>query len=332
MSTTKSQNDYYNWIDVAKFVGLYLMVLGHGLVPERNIQFIYSFHMPLFFVLSGLLFKNRGLSTSIRKGIRTLIIPYFLLNAIGLLYDVVEKHLVGKTLSLCDIYDRIGAILMGIGYNVDNWHPVLSPTWYIYTLFLIQSVCSLSRNELWYFMLLPLSIALTLFLSHNSIDLLIPFDSAFLAMPFFLFGMLLKNRNTCLKGVWGGVIVTCLFALMIVSDTYQGRVDINRCEYGRNLILFYLSGLAGSMLVIGLCQNIQNISLRKYMSGGMLVVAFNLIVIGYFQFFFKMAHMDISLLQGLILAIVIMAMFYPVIIVSRRFFPALIGYRNFREK
>ncbi len=130
----------------------------------------------------------------------------------------------------------------------------------------------------------------------------------------------------------GGVIVTCLFALMIVSDTYQGRVDINRCEYGRNLILFYLSGLAGSMLVIGLCQNIQNISLRKYMSGGMLVVAFNLIVIGYFQFFFKMAHMDISLLQGLILAIVIMAMFYPVIIVSRRFFPALIGYRNFREK
>lgn len=130
----------------------------------------------------------------------------------------------------------------------------------------------------------------------------------------------------------GGVIVSCLFALMIVSDTYQGRVDINRCEYGRNLILFYLSGLAGSMLVIGLCQNIQNISLRKYMSGGMLVVAFNLIVIGYFQFFFKMAHMDISLLQGLILAIVIMAMFYPVIIVSRRFFPALIGYRNFREK
>lgn len=134
------------------------------------------------------------------------------------------------------------------------------------------------------------------------------------------------------KRCLGGVIVACLFALMIVSDTYQGRVDINRCEHGRNLILFYLSGLAGSILVIGLCQNIQNISLRKYMSGGMLVVAFNLIVIGYFQFFFKMAHMDISLLQGLILAIVIMAMFYPVIIVSRRFFPALIGYRNFREK
>ena len=129
-----------------------------------------------------------------------------------------------------------------------------------------------------------------------------------------------------------GVIIILLFALMIVTDTYQGRVDVNRCEHGRDLILFYLSGLAGSMLVIGLCQNIQNISLRKYMSGGMLVVAFNLIVIGYFQFFFKMAHMDISLLQGLILAIVIMAMFYPVIIVSRRFFPALIGYRNFRKK
>ena len=204
MSTIKSQNDYYNWIDVAKFVGLYLMVLGHGLVPERIIQFIYSFHMPLFFVLSGLLFKNRGLSKSIRKGIKTLIIPYFLLNAIGLLYDVVEKHLVGKTLSLYNIYDRIGAVLMGIGYNVDNWHPVLSPTWYIYTLFLIQLICSVSKGKLWHLALLPLSIALTLFLFHNNIDLLIPFDSVILAMPFFLFGMLLKNRNVCLKGARGG--------------------------------------------------------------------------------------------------------------------------------
>ena len=328
MSTIKSQNDYYNWIDVAKFVGLYLMVLGHGLVPERNIQFIYSFHMPLFFVLSGLLFKNRGLSTSIRKGIASLIIPYFLLNAIGLLYDVVEKHLVGKTLSLCDIYDRIGAVLMGIGYNVDNWHPVLSTTWYIYTLFLIQFVCSLLRNKFWYFMLLPLSIALTLFLSHNSIDLLIPFDSAFLAMPFFLFGMLLKNRNTCLKGVWGGVIVTCLFALMIVSDTYQGRVDINRCEHGRNLILFYLSGVAGSILVIGLCQNIRSISLRKYMSGAMLVIAFNLLVIGYFKLVLSLMGIELTFIVSFIVALVILSAFYPIIIAVSKYIPALIGYRK----
>ena len=125
-----------------------------------------------------------------------------------------------------------------------------------------------------------------------------------------------------------GVIIILLFALMIVTDTYQGRVDINRCEHGRNLILFYLSGLAGSMLVIGLCQNIQNISLRKYMSGAMLVIAFNLLFIGYFKLAISLMHIELTLAVSLIVAFVILSIFYPIIIVVSQYMPALIGYRN----
>ena len=42
------------WADYAKFVAIYLVVLGHADLPfgdSRN--FIYLFHLPLFFLISG---------------------------------------------------------------------------------------------------------------------------------------------------------------------------------------------------------------------------------------------------------------------------------------
>lgn len=43
-------NTRYEWLDVAKVLGIYLMILGHqNLVSQQVGQWIYSFHMPLFF-------------------------------------------------------------------------------------------------------------------------------------------------------------------------------------------------------------------------------------------------------------------------------------------
>lgn len=46
-----------DWIDVAKGVGIFLMVMGHTSMPDAVNRWIYSFHMPLFFLLSGLVFN-----------------------------------------------------------------------------------------------------------------------------------------------------------------------------------------------------------------------------------------------------------------------------------
>lgn len=44
--------------DIAKGMAITLMVLGHSGVPELGRAFIYMFHMPLFFILSGWCFKE----------------------------------------------------------------------------------------------------------------------------------------------------------------------------------------------------------------------------------------------------------------------------------
>lgn len=44
-----------NYIDIAKGIALFLVIWGH-LIPYTTITFrvIFSFHMPLFFILSGM--------------------------------------------------------------------------------------------------------------------------------------------------------------------------------------------------------------------------------------------------------------------------------------
>lgn len=43
-----------HWLDIAKGVTIILMVVGHTTVPHIVSDFIYCFHMPLFFIASGI--------------------------------------------------------------------------------------------------------------------------------------------------------------------------------------------------------------------------------------------------------------------------------------
>ena len=78
------------YLDVAKGIGILLVMLGHNYVKASvpfMEKFIFSFHMPFFFLLSGMLFKaNYPLLVLFKRRFATLIRPY--LAAILLLYSV----------------------------------------------------------------------------------------------------------------------------------------------------------------------------------------------------------------------------------------------------
>lgn len=44
------------WLDQLKAISMYIVILGHSLLKFKKYglcKFIYSFHMPLFFMISG---------------------------------------------------------------------------------------------------------------------------------------------------------------------------------------------------------------------------------------------------------------------------------------
>ena len=51
----KGKDNRVGWIDCLKALGIYLVILGHTLKDSYLSVWIYSFHMPLFFILSGYL-------------------------------------------------------------------------------------------------------------------------------------------------------------------------------------------------------------------------------------------------------------------------------------
>ncbi len=91
---------HYYQIDNLYAIGTLLVILGHshssdwslfaGTIWERIIEFIYTFHMPLFFFIAGFLFENsqslikNGYYLWIKNKAMKLLIPYIFLTVIAM--------------------------------------------------------------------------------------------------------------------------------------------------------------------------------------------------------------------------------------------------------
>lgn len=77
-------------LDVLKGLAILLMVLGHVSTPLTN--FIFSFHMPLFFFVSGYLYKERDFKTTIRRNFKKILVPYLVTGLIIWFVKIIIYH------------------------------------------------------------------------------------------------------------------------------------------------------------------------------------------------------------------------------------------------
>ena len=75
------------WLDVAKSIAIILMVLGHSSIPQYVSNYIFAFHMPLFFIASGLTtnWNNYTFGQFFKRRCLSLILPFFIYSAIVLM-------------------------------------------------------------------------------------------------------------------------------------------------------------------------------------------------------------------------------------------------------
>lgn len=123
----------YKELDLMKGIGILLVYLGHSFNLPRldwNKIFVflgnttYSFHMPLFFFISGLLSntnKEINLEKFYKGKIKRLLIPYFFINLIDFFPRTLFPQLVNS---------KFGGIKEVLFYGTKI-------TWFVYTLFII---------------------------------------------------------------------------------------------------------------------------------------------------------------------------------------------------
>jgi fucose 4-O-acetylase-like acetyltransferase len=73
------EEERIEWIDIAKGIGIICVVMGHIFsIQMLAHKIIYLFHMPLFFYISGFLYKGEQRNGKyIVKKLKSLIVPYF---------------------------------------------------------------------------------------------------------------------------------------------------------------------------------------------------------------------------------------------------------------
>lgn len=76
----KKTDNRVAWVDTAKFFGMMLVIAGHHeAFGDLGRSVIFSFHMPLFFFLTGLFERKREMFQVIKRGGISYLIPYAIL-------------------------------------------------------------------------------------------------------------------------------------------------------------------------------------------------------------------------------------------------------------
>ena len=134
------KKQHYTEIDHLYTIGIVLVILGHshssdwntfsGTILETVLEFLYTFHMPLFFVIAGFLFagssriEQEGYRTWLGKKAIRLLTPYFVLS----LAAITPKWLIsGSAESVMDLLLRPRLGIWG-------------HFWFIPVLFLIYAI------------------------------------------------------------------------------------------------------------------------------------------------------------------------------------------------
>ncbi len=244
-----------NYVDYIKAIGIILVILGHiNFANDIIKEWIYAFHMPLFFFATGLITKKDTMGCGyFLKKFQVLIVPYFIW---GLIYS-------GWSLG--------SAARIGYGsYSTISSAGSLSSLWFIPTMFVAVVLCQLvfKLTEKMWLVAVMAAIMLSVALLLPRINVGYPWcvNVALLAAAFILGGYMFEKKATKVvhEKSWiylciVGIILTLTYRLNpIVKDSYVLMADMHL----GNPVIFLFSAGGGCLLVYGIAR-----MLERYLKG-----------------------------------------------------------------
>lgn len=101
------------WIDVARGIGIIAVVIGHVWTSGPLRDAVYSFHMPLFFLLSGMLSRPQPVAGFTRRQLGSQMRPYVAFLLLLLLLDQIIEPLKGNRPIFSDWPQDLAPVLLG---------------------------------------------------------------------------------------------------------------------------------------------------------------------------------------------------------------------------
>ncbi len=328
------------WIDWLKSIAIMFVIFGHlPMWENENKAFICSFHMPLFFIISGYLYKpSESLKTCFQKCIYTLLIPYLLFNILFYPYWYIMNIFKGFDVSTFNaaIIKPILGILLG-QHNSTISSAVNGVTWFLIALFLTRMITEIISHQKHKTYLLIgvsiLTIGTSLYLNHQLISTTFTLQSCMKLMPFFFIGIMIRKIylfERYSKIIYLLIALSCI-GIWFIAIPYDG--DPYRTF--TQMIAYYLVGLSGSLFVISCCRLLNSFSnqiIYIISIGNIIIFGFHWMFIGTINFVLKKfwgieGEIGYNLLESIGLTLFITFLLYPIILITRKYFPILMGKR-----
>lgn len=333
------EKDRIEWIDFTKFIAIFYMVWAHCSAPQKIYWYIQSFHMPLFFFISGYLFNANkyNFRKYTVKRVYSLIVPYFLFGIINYIFWIV---LVKTSLFITNdnLFDPIKYLLT---INTTVHLPIANALWFLTCLFIVEisffALVKYIKNN-------NLSLAIVLIMFSligyfypllTNIRLYWGIDIAFTAIVFYGFGYLFKANKSSLNFFYKPKIYTIipLFIISMIFELLNGQVALMKIIYN-NYLYYYVSAFASILayitLSIYLCniEFISNLKIYKvflYIGKNTIsILALNQVLILVLQKITVSIPINGNVKQ-LINSMIVIAISVPISYFLNKYFPIIVG-------
>ena len=260
--------DRIEYIDLAKGICILLVVLDHisgsgyfagGDYPMNEI--FEQTRMPLYFILSGLFFKDYA------GGIREFLLRKF------------NRILVPYLFFMCLYVVAVKAVYLLTGFSLGE---VWAPLWFLLCLFWMNFIFATAyyavrkafAGELLSETVLGAIMLVIGIGGYYAGDLPLSIGSAMTSMPFLWMGYLL-NRKLKFFGLEIGTawsLLTSIVLLVALHYMYVGENFFYLNSYSAPLTMIYLSGVMGTLAVLLLSRVVKRLPVISYIGRYSIIV------------------------------------------------------------
>lgn len=268
-------------IDNLKAIGIVLIVFGHTYGIPTSLRYLaFSFHVPLFFFVSGFLMNENRISAPIRLQAsfiaRRLLKPYIIFFLISYAYWLITRDIGDRALKFEHIqwWEPLSSFFTGAGedlfFNMPLWFfPSLICATMFY--FLLRKFLSSTFSAI----VATTGLLLLVMNWNNSVSRL-PFglDTGIIGTGFFAMGFYMKRYKKVIerRPQSFSVIMVGVVMLWVAGVTWCGKFDLNKMEFGREPFLYVPIVLLGILVALFLAKALPRHSVLTWLSTNTLLI------------------------------------------------------------
>lgn len=328
---TSRKKHRIDWIDWIKAIGIFLVVIGHANPNPKLRLWIYSFHMPLFFILSGATFnpnKYNNLKEFTKARVRSLIIPYVCINVFTIIfYYIYYNYLIksGFNMIAC-----IKAILIG---NAEIAYPFHGPTWFLLTLFLsevlfycLSKICKYDKKDLFILTILFILVGYAESIG-GGINMpwhinTVPMATGLMIAGYLIYGYIIANEEKVRHiNILIPIIFMCIGGYISIFANKNVSMNINKY----NSLVLTLSAIFFSMAGITIIlMKIRKSNLLSFVGrNSLIILAVHRPVIFLAEYYFPKFKNDSW--KSTLIATIMFICLLPITYLIERYMPFLVG-------